>query len=70
MSQDDTDRHKTDLTDLGAMAQTLTGLQRRLSKAPTPQNALLRDAVREALLVVSRAQLLRSSEPGTAAIRR
>lgn len=66
MSQDGTGKVSTDLSDLEGIQATLFALQRRLGKAPLPEEALTRDAVREALLVISRAGQLRNADQGAA----
>lgn len=64
MSQDGTGKVSTDLSDLEGIQATLFALQRRLGKAPSSEEALTRDAVREALLVISRARQLRDTSKG------
>jgi len=59
-----------DLSELTSIEQLLIGAQRRLGKAPTPENAPLRDALREALMVVGRARQQSHAETGIATNRR
>ena len=64
MAQDGTGKVSTDLSDLEGIQATLTALQRRLGKAPASEETLTRDALREALLVISRARQLRDTQRG------